>query len=107
MIVGKLVESAARSSRNRFSTPTFCDLDTMPPISPARAGNTSPNLARCNRSPNTNTRPIFTGMTQTYRGDAYGAYAWGIYVAEVSVDTRTAETRVEDFVALQESRQSN
>ena len=38
----------------------------------------------------------------TYRGDAYGAYAWAIYVAEVSVDTCTAETRVEDFVALQE-----
>jgi CO/xanthine dehydrogenase Mo-binding subunit len=38
----------------------------------------------------------------TYRGDAYGAYAWAIYVAEVSVDTRTAETRVEDFVAVQE-----
>jgi CO/xanthine dehydrogenase Mo-binding subunit len=38
----------------------------------------------------------------TYRGDAYGAYAWAIYVAEVSVDTRTAEIRVEDFVAVQE-----
>jgi CO/xanthine dehydrogenase Mo-binding subunit len=38
----------------------------------------------------------------SYRGDAYGAYAWAIYVAEVSVDTRTAEIRVEDFVAVQE-----
>jgi CO/xanthine dehydrogenase Mo-binding subunit len=38
----------------------------------------------------------------TYRGDAYGAYAWAIYVAEVSVDSRTAEIRVEDFVAVQE-----
>ena len=37
-----------------------------------------------------------------YQGDAYGAYAWAVYVAEVSVDTRTAETRVEDFVAVQE-----
>lgn len=37
-----------------------------------------------------------------YRGDAYGAYAWAVYVAEVSVDLRTAETRVEDFVAVQE-----
>jgi CO/xanthine dehydrogenase Mo-binding subunit len=37
-----------------------------------------------------------------YRGDAYGAYAWAVYVAEVSVDTRTAEVRVEDFVAVQE-----
>jgi CO/xanthine dehydrogenase Mo-binding subunit len=37
-----------------------------------------------------------------YRGDAYGAYAWAVYVAEVAVDMRTAETRVEDFVAVQE-----
>ena len=37
-----------------------------------------------------------------YRGDAYGAYAWAVYVAEVSADARTAEVRVEDFVAVQE-----
>jgi len=37
-----------------------------------------------------------------YQGDAYGAYAWAVYVAEVSVDIRTAEVRVEDFVAVQE-----
>jgi CO/xanthine dehydrogenase Mo-binding subunit len=37
-----------------------------------------------------------------YRGDAYGAYAWAVYVAEVSVDTTTYEARVEDFVAVQE-----
>ncbi len=39
---------------------------------------------------------------QRYQGDAYGAYAWAVYVAEVSVDMRTAEVRVEDFVAVQE-----
>jgi CO/xanthine dehydrogenase Mo-binding subunit len=37
-----------------------------------------------------------------YRGDAYGAYAWAVYVAEVSVDALTYEARVEDFVAVQE-----
>jgi CO/xanthine dehydrogenase Mo-binding subunit len=37
-----------------------------------------------------------------YQGDAYGAYAWAVYVAEVAVDTRTAEVRVVDFVAVQE-----
>ena len=37
-----------------------------------------------------------------YQGDAYGAYAWAVYVAEVSVDMRTAEVRVDDFVAVQE-----
>ncbi len=39
---------------------------------------------------------------QKYSGDAYGAYAWAVYVAEVSVDARTAEARVNDFVAVQE-----
>ncbi|HKR02134.1 MAG TPA: xanthine dehydrogenase family protein molybdopterin-binding subunit [Pyrinomonadaceae bacterium] len=39
---------------------------------------------------------------EKYRGDAYGAYAWAVYVAEVTVDTVTYEARVDDFVALQE-----
>jgi CO/xanthine dehydrogenase Mo-binding subunit len=38
----------------------------------------------------------------TYQGDAYGTFAWATYVAEVSVDMVTFETKVEDFVALQE-----
>jgi len=38
----------------------------------------------------------------TYTGDAYSAYAWAVYVAEVTVDTTTFETRIDDFVALQE-----
>src|SRR5690242_20519709 len=37
-----------------------------------------------------------------YQGDAYGAYAWAVYVAEVSFDSLTYEAHVEDFVALQE-----
>jgi len=37
-----------------------------------------------------------------YRGDAYGTFGWGAYVAEVEVDLRTYETRVIDFVAVQE-----
>ena len=37
-----------------------------------------------------------------YRGDAYGTFAWAVYVAEVTVDTLTYETQVDDFVAVQE-----
>jgi CO/xanthine dehydrogenase Mo-binding subunit len=37
-----------------------------------------------------------------YRGDAYPAYAWAAYVAEVSVDTTTYCTEVKNFVAVQE-----
>jgi CO/xanthine dehydrogenase Mo-binding subunit len=38
----------------------------------------------------------------TYRGDAYAAYGWAAYVAEVEVDLRTYSARVIDFVALQD-----
>jgi CO/xanthine dehydrogenase Mo-binding subunit len=39
---------------------------------------------------------------EKYRGDAYGAFAWAVYVAEVTVDPLTYEARVDDFVAVQE-----
>jgi CO/xanthine dehydrogenase Mo-binding subunit len=39
---------------------------------------------------------------ERFRGDAYGAYSWAVYVAQVAVDTTTYEARVEDFWALQE-----
>jgi CO/xanthine dehydrogenase Mo-binding subunit len=39
---------------------------------------------------------------EKYQGDAYGAYAWAVYVAEVTFDELTYEAHVKDFVALQE-----
>ena len=39
---------------------------------------------------------------EKYQGDAYGAFAWAVYVAEVSFEELTYEARVEDFVAVQE-----
>jgi CO/xanthine dehydrogenase Mo-binding subunit len=39
---------------------------------------------------------------QKYRGEAYAAFAWAVYIAEVAVDLSTYSARVEDFVALQE-----
>jgi len=39
---------------------------------------------------------------QKYRGEAYAAFAWAVYVAEVTVDLATYQARVDDFVALQE-----
>ncbi len=37
-----------------------------------------------------------------YRGEAYAAFAWAVYVAEVTVDLMTYSVTVDDFVALQE-----
>jgi CO/xanthine dehydrogenase Mo-binding subunit len=39
---------------------------------------------------------------EKYQGDAYGTYAWAVYVAEVSVDSLTYEAHVDDFLAVQE-----
>jgi CO/xanthine dehydrogenase Mo-binding subunit len=46
--------------------------------------------------------PGLTWDDEKYLGDAYGTYGWAVYVAEVSVDTTTWETHVDDFVAVQE-----
>jgi CO/xanthine dehydrogenase Mo-binding subunit len=39
---------------------------------------------------------------EKYRGEAYASYAWAVYLAEVTVDLRTYNVTVDDFVALQE-----
>ena len=40
---------------------------------------------------------------EKYHGEAYDAYAWAIYVAQVAVDTVTYSAEVEDFWAVQEA----
>jgi CO/xanthine dehydrogenase Mo-binding subunit len=37
-----------------------------------------------------------------YRGEAYAAFAWAVYVAQVTVDLTSYSVTVDDFVALQE-----
>src|SRR6202140_159226 len=39
---------------------------------------------------------------EKYRGEAYAAFAWAVYIAEVTVDLTTYRVSVDDFVALQE-----
>ena len=39
---------------------------------------------------------------EKYRGEAYAAYSWAVYIAEVTVDLATYGVSVDDFVALQE-----
>jgi CO/xanthine dehydrogenase Mo-binding subunit len=39
---------------------------------------------------------------EKYRGSAYAAFAWAVYIAEITVDLTTYSVTVDDFVALQE-----
>src|SRR3989449_387307 len=102
MIVGGLIERAADDLRRRVG------LDDT-----ARGGTVKQAIRRWHREHPGEGEPLFgeaayeapPGITwddKTYRGDAYGAFAWAAYVAEVEVDLRTCTTRVIDFVAVQE-----
>ena len=63
---------------------------------------TSKRAGRCVRAAQYEPPPGLFWDDEKYSGDAYGAYAWAVYVAEVAVDTVTFEARVTDFVAVQE-----
>jgi CO/xanthine dehydrogenase Mo-binding subunit len=97
MVVGKLVESAAlelratleRALGNVTDFPRACR-EFIERFGPLRAASRyrADGGARWD--------------DERYEGDAYGSYAWAVYVAEVTVDPATFEVRLDDFVALQE-----
>ncbi|HEY2973429.1 MAG TPA: molybdopterin cofactor-binding domain-containing protein, partial [Pyrinomonadaceae bacterium] len=102
MVVGKLVESAVLGLkqtligsgllREGYSSSEFQDACRE------YRKNFGPLKAFSKYQPPPNVR----WDDEKYQGDAYGAYAWAVYVAEVSVDTLTYEAHVDDFVAVQE-----
>jgi CO/xanthine dehydrogenase Mo-binding subunit len=95
MIVGKLVESAALGLKQTLSGVAQQDFaaacrDYIRRFGPLRSFSQY-------QAP-----PGIRWDDEKYQGDAYGAYAWAVYVAEVTVDMLTWETRVDDFTAVQE-----
>ncbi len=97
MIVGKLVESAALNLRTTLDGAmggnkdfTSACREYIQQIGPLRASSQyhAPAGARWS--------------DERYEGDAYGTYAWAVYVAEVTIDMTTCEVQLDDFVALQE-----
>jgi CO/xanthine dehydrogenase Mo-binding subunit len=102
MIVGKLVESAALKIREALRGAGLVgDSFTQEEFALACAGYIERHGALKSYVQYRQPADI-EWDDERYRGDAYGAYAWAVYVAEVSVDAVTYETRVEDFVAVQE-----
>jgi CO/xanthine dehydrogenase Mo-binding subunit len=102
MVVGKLVESAAIGLKQTLIgsgllregySPTEFERACRRYIEAHGA-----LRARCQYQP----PPGIHWDDANYRGDAYSAYAWAVYVAEVTVDTVTFEIEVNDFVAVQE-----
>jgi CO/xanthine dehydrogenase Mo-binding subunit len=102
MVVGKLVQSAAVGIRKTLTA------------SGMLADSYSPEEFRAACRAYVAKHGKFRSMAQyeqpegifwddeKYRGSAYAAFAWAVYVAEVTVDLATYSVTVDDFVALQE-----
>jgi CO/xanthine dehydrogenase Mo-binding subunit len=102
MVVGKLVQSAARGIRK-----TLMASGTL-------GDSYSPHEFRAACRAYVAAHGKFRSFAQyvqpddivwdeeKYRGSAYAAFAWAVYVAEVAVDLATYAVTVGDFVALQE-----
>jgi len=102
MIVGKLVETSARAvQRILFDSGLLQPNYTPAEFNAACAAYIDKHGTLESLTKYQHPRDLHWD-DERYQGDAYGAYAWAVYVAEVSVDTRTAEVRVDDFVAVQE-----
>jgi CO/xanthine dehydrogenase Mo-binding subunit len=102
MIVGKLVQSAAQGIKQTLTKTSLLDDNYTPEQFRAAckeyiaAHGTLQSFARYEAPGN-----VFWD-DEKYRGEAYAAFAWAVYVAEVTVDLTTYAVSVDDFVALQE-----
>ncbi|HLM55980.1 MAG TPA: xanthine dehydrogenase family protein molybdopterin-binding subunit [Pyrinomonadaceae bacterium] len=102
MIVGKLVESAALGIKQQLTSAGLLREKYTPEEFERACREYVERHGSLKSSAQYKQPDDINWDDEHYRGDAYGAYAWAAYVAEVSVDTTTYEARVEDFVAVQE-----
>jgi CO/xanthine dehydrogenase Mo-binding subunit len=102
MVVGKLVEDAvAGLQRQLIDAGLLTESYTAEEFRQACASHAA-SLGPLRSSARYAPPPGLRWDDERYEGDAYGTYAWAVYVAEVTVDLTTFETRVDDFVAVQE-----
>jgi CO/xanthine dehydrogenase Mo-binding subunit len=102
MIVGKLVESAALGLKQTLINSGLLGENYSAEDFRAACRNYIEHHGALKSFSKYMAPPGINWDDEKYEGDAYGAYAWAVYVAEVTVDTVTYEARVDDFVAVQE-----
>ena len=102
MIVGKLVESAVLGLKQTLAGSGLLSESYTQTEFREACGNYIEQFGPLKSFSRYQPPPNVHWDDEKYQGEAYGAYAWAVYVAEVSVDMRTYEARVDDFVALQE-----
>jgi CO/xanthine dehydrogenase Mo-binding subunit len=102
MVVGKLVQSAAQGIRQTLTQSGLLEESYSPEKFRAACGE---YIARRGKLVSLAQYEEPEGVhwdEEKYRGSAYAAFSWAVYVAEVTVDLTTYSVSVDDFVALQE-----
>jgi CO/xanthine dehydrogenase Mo-binding subunit len=102
MIVGKLVESAVLGLKQTLIGGGFLKEQFTQPEFQKACAEYIEKFGPLKSSSKYAPPPNILWDDEKYQGDAYGAYAWAVYVAEVSYDPLTCEAHVDDFVAVQE-----
>ncbi len=103
MVVGKLVHSACLSLRQKLREAGLLG-ESYTPTEFASACGIFYQLGGTLRVESQYQQPEgIVWDDKKYRGDAYATYAWAVYVAEVTVDLTTYETRVDRFWAVQDA----
>jgi CO/xanthine dehydrogenase Mo-binding subunit len=102
MIIGKLVQSAANGIKETLAKTGFlADGYTQEQFSSACREYIAKHGALKSYARYEAPGEVYWD-DEKYRGEAYAAFAWAVYVAEVTVDLTTYSVTVDDFVALQE-----
>ena len=102
MVIGRLVQSAAIGIRGTLTSGGFLkehySCEEFRAACRAYVEKHGPfrSLARYEQPANV------VWDEEKYSGAAYAAFAWAVYIAEVTVDLATYSVSVDDFVALQE-----
>jgi CO/xanthine dehydrogenase Mo-binding subunit len=103
MVVGKLVERASLAIRARLVAAGLLPdgdfgADAFTAAVQAYIATHGPLKESAEYTP----PPGIVWDDKAYRGSAYACYGWATYVAQVAVDTRTYEAKVEKFWAIQD-----
>jgi CO/xanthine dehydrogenase Mo-binding subunit len=102
MIVGKLVQSAAKGIKQTLAKSGLLGDSYTPEQFRAACGKYIAAHGELKSYSRYEAPGDVFWDDEKYRGEAYAAFAWAVYVAEVSVDLTTYSVTVDDFVALQE-----
>ena len=102
MVVGKLVQSAARGIRQTLVSAGYLGPEHSKDEFRAACAKYVSEHGEFKSWARYEAPPGIFWDDEKYRGEAYAAYAWAVYIAEVSVDLTTYAATVDDFVALQE-----